>query len=173
MSKGAIYHHFKSKDDIIEALGNQSYSSIDGLRAYVSSFNDMNGLEKLRMIFKAQLKDPRKRSLDPVMMDAYSNPKFMVMSLRETLCEAAAFGATLIEEGIKDGSIQAQDPLCASQVYLLLINFWLVTPLEPYDEQHIKNKVTYLRKLMEEMGIPIINDELEQNFLEYLKAVLA
>ncbi len=107
------------------------------------------------------------------MMDAYSNPKFMVMSLRETLCEAAAFGATLIEEGIKDGSIQAQDPLCASQVYLLLINFWLVTPLEPYDEQHIKNKVTYLRKLMEEMGIPIINDELEQNFLEYLKAVLA
>ena len=173
MSKGAIYHHFKSKDDIIEALGNQSYSSIDGLRAYVSSFNDMNGLEKLRMIFKAQLKDPRKRSLDPVMMDAYSNPKFMVMSLRETLCEAAAFGATLIEEGIKDGSIQAQDPLCASQVYLLLINFWLVTPLEPYDEQHIKNKVTYLRKLMEEMGSPIINDELEQNFLEYLKAVLA
>ena len=58
-------------------------------------------------------------------------------------------------------------------MYLLLINFWLVTPLEPYDKQHIKNKVTYLRKLMEEMGIPIINDELEQNFLEYLKAVLA
>lgn len=47
MSKGAIYHHFKSKEDIIDRLNDRYYEGLDWFPD-LSKIPGENGLEKLR-----------------------------------------------------------------------------------------------------------------------------
>ena len=34
----------------------------------------------------------------------------------------------ILKEGMEDGSIRSQDPLCAAQVLMLLLNYWTLFP---------------------------------------------
>ncbi|MFR5527352.1 MAG: TetR/AcrR family transcriptional regulator, partial [[Clostridium] innocuum] len=54
MSKGAIYHHFKSKDEIIEALSERCYHN-DTQMELLRNASDKTGIEKLRAIMYRQI----------------------------------------------------------------------------------------------------------------------
>ena len=53
LSKGAIYHHFSSKEEIFEAIFHRIGEENTNALAKVRDDQSLNGLEKLRAIFKA------------------------------------------------------------------------------------------------------------------------
>src|SRR5699024_11909955 len=55
LSKGAIYHHFSSKEEIFEAIFRRIGEQNTAALAKVRDDPALNGLEKLRAIFKAAL----------------------------------------------------------------------------------------------------------------------
>lgn len=170
MSKGAIYHHFKSKEEILLAIAENSYDDVSTLKDIIDN-PDMTGLDKLKNIFKVQLSDNKKKRIDAIMINAFKNSKLVVIQLQEVLGNNSDLGAKIIKSGIEDGSIQEQDPHCAAQVILLLINFWIAGGFDGYDMDHIKTKVLYLRTLCEKMGVPVIDDEIETLFTTYFEHV--
>ena len=52
LSKGAIYHHFKSKEEIIDAVASRFYHDSASKVAALKSVKDKRGLEKLRSAFE-------------------------------------------------------------------------------------------------------------------------
>ena len=50
LSKGAIYHHFKSKEDILAAVTDQMTSESNQMLAAIRDRSDLNGREKLRTL---------------------------------------------------------------------------------------------------------------------------
>ena len=52
LSKGAIYHHFKSKEDILTAVVDRITYESNKLLAKIRDSSDLNGREKLKMIQK-------------------------------------------------------------------------------------------------------------------------
>ena len=50
LSKGAIYHHFKSKEDILVAVTNKITEESNKMLDEVRDRKDLNGKEKLRTI---------------------------------------------------------------------------------------------------------------------------
>ena len=56
LTKGAIYHHFKSMADIMNALGDRMFLESDPFRA-VEGRKDLNGLEKMREVVRLHQAD--------------------------------------------------------------------------------------------------------------------
>ena len=52
LSKGAIYHHFKSKEEILEAVSDSIADESNQMLAQIRDRSGLSGKEKLRAIFK-------------------------------------------------------------------------------------------------------------------------
>ena len=106
MSKGAIYHHFKSKEDIIDRLNDRYYEGLDWFPD-LSKIPGENGLEKLRYAFRHFLTDPAKRKVDRLVIGyVVKNPKITLLTLESTFRDAAPYVEKIIRLGMADGSIQ-------------------------------------------------------------------
>ena len=56
LTKGAVYHHFKSKDEIMDAVGDRMFLTNNPFEA-VKARSDLNGLEKLREAIRINQSD--------------------------------------------------------------------------------------------------------------------
>lgn len=111
LSKGAIYHHFKSKEDILIAVTDRmTMESNQGL-AKIRDASAMNGKEKLQEIFKASINRPVQNDIFTVAPDFQNNPRLLDSLLRETVEVVAPYYILpIIKEGIEDGSIRTEFP---------------------------------------------------------------
>ena len=168
MSKGAIYHHFKSKDEIIEALSERCYHG-DAQMELLRNASDKTGIEKLRAIIYRQIQNEEKTQIDTISINLWKNPKIFMSGMAENLSVNSQIVERTLKEGMEDGSIRSQDPLCAAQVLMLLLNYWICSPIVLKELDAIPAKVAYFRTLCDSMGIPVIDEPLEQELTSYFR----
>ena len=168
MSKGAIYHHFKSKDEIIEALSERCYHG-DAQMELLRNASDKTGIEKLRAIIYRQIQNEEKKQIDTISINLWKNPKIFMSGMAENLSVNSQIVERILKEGMEDGSIRSQDPLCAAQVLMLLLNYWICSPSVLKELDAIPAKVAYFRTLCDSMGIPVIDEPLEQELTSYFR----
>ena len=58
LSKGAIYHHFKSKEDILIAVTDRMTAASNQMLADIRDRKDLTGKEKLKTIFRESIRRP-------------------------------------------------------------------------------------------------------------------
>lgn len=166
MSKGAIYHHFKSKDEIIEALSERCYHG-DAQMELLQNASDKSGIEKLRAIIYRQIRNEEKQQIDSISINLWKNPKIFMNGMAENLSVNSQIVERILKEGMEDGSIRRQDPLCAAQVLMLLLNYWICSPIVLKELDAIPAKVSYFRTLCDSMGIPVLDEQLEHELSDY------
>ena len=170
MSKGAVYHHFKSKEEIMDRLTDAYYDEIGwftGIRLDPS----LSGLEKLREILYFLLTDQKKYELDSLM--PYSNkdnPRLRTLILDSTIVHSAPFVAELLEEGIRDGSIHVTKPKELSETMMILMNVWIGMYAE--NREDFQAKVDYYQEFCDRMGLPVFDDRLKRAFIQYYDEVV-
>jgi TetR/AcrR family transcriptional repressor of nem operon len=75
MSKGAIYHHFKSKEDILEAvMGRQFNYAANLLKNLINNTNAPNARLKLIEILEIMVADQDAHSIDGILSTQIKNP---------------------------------------------------------------------------------------------------
>lgn len=166
MSKGAIYHHFKSKEEILLALGNHYYND-HAMFGNIKERDDLTGLEKIREIFVLQLSNQSKADMDVLTINIWKDPKFFMMDMKNNLTENPLAIMGMLEEGMADGSIRKQDAKCLAQVVLMLVNYWVLSPITGFSPEDLKTKIHYLRFFTDAIGLPIIDDHVEQLAFAY------
>lgn len=166
MSKGAIYHHFKSKDEIIEALSERCYHG-DAQMELLQNASDKSGIEKLRAIIYRQIRNEEKQQIDSISINLWKNPKIFMNGMAENLSVNSQIVERILKEGMEDGSIRRQDSLCAAQVLMLLLNYWICSPIVLKELDAIPAKVSYFRTLCDSMGIPVLDEQLEHELSDY------
>ena len=111
LSKGAIYHHFKSKEDILVAVTDRMTEESNQMLAEIRDRTDLSGKEKLRTIFKESISRPVQNDIFTVAPDLGNNPRLLYSIFSETVDEAAPhYILPIIKQGIADGSIQTDYP---------------------------------------------------------------
>ena len=112
LSKGAIYHHFKSKEDILIAVTDRMTAESNQMLASIRDRMDLCGKDKLKMIFKESIRRPVQNDIFTVAPDFHNNPKLLFGLLHETIEEVAPeYILPIIRQGISDGSIQTENPM--------------------------------------------------------------
>lgn len=172
MSKGAIYHHFKSKADIMDLLSERYYQNLSWFPD-PKGIPGENGLEKLRYVFRYFLSDPSKEEIDGMMLPLLRDPKMVSLSLDSVFREAAPYMDRLVQEAIADGSASPQFPQVLPEAFMLLTNLWMWTELYRRDREGFLQRLLFSKAMLEHFGLPILTGELVEVSMDYYDRLLA
>ena len=171
LTKGAVYHHFSSKNDILLAVMTNMYSENHLLEDWdkILKRTDLNGKEKIKqMFFIMSLTDADEMKFASMKIDYKKTPELLSDYLNRTVNHLApTFFEPAIREGITDGSIQTEYPQELAEVMLVIANMWLNPIVFPCDEKKLKNKVLFLCDLAERLGIDGLLDDILPAFSKY------
>ena len=77
LTKGAVYHHFKSKEEIMDAVGDRMFTENNPFEA-VMGRNDLNGLQKLREMIRLNQSDRARMDMNIQSLPILKNPRVLV-----------------------------------------------------------------------------------------------
>ena len=173
LSKGAIYHHFKSKEDILDGVMNKLYQNndneLDHLRL-LEKDSSMTGLQKLQALFTTALESPRQDDMFQMAPDFLKNPQMLAKQIEGIYTESVPhFVQPIIEEGIADGSIKTDYPKELAEMILLLINIWLIPLVHDEDPSSVTNRFALFQEMMGKMGIEIFDKDAVKRLEKFRK----
>lgn len=161
LSKGAIYHHFKSKEDILIAVIERMTAQSNQLLANVRDRSDLNGKEKLKTIFKKSISRPVQEEIFATAPNFHNNSKLLVGLLQDTMEEATPnYILPIIEEGIKDGSIQTNYPKQLAELIMLAANVWMNPMIFEDTQEESYCKFMVFQQMMKGFGLDIVDKEM-------------
>lgn len=170
LSKGAIYHHFKSKEEIMAAVNKRMAERGIGDIKSIAVDSSLTGIDKLRKMLLFSISSAQQETIDRTVPPFLKNPHLLALHMRETLGSASQLLTGVIEEGINDGSIHTTQPRELSQMILLFFNVWINPWMYTWTADELKGIITFMKNLFDEMGVPIFSEEILQS-LEVLHSL--
>lgn len=162
LTKGAVYHHFKSKEEIFEAVFERANRPVYERSDAILADRTLTGLEKFRALDKASSEGPSvdmwhamKPSSDPV-----QNPRLIAQEFVDAMDTAHRYVEPVIREGMADGSIAAEHPREVAEVLILLANLWLVpmfNPLPADDREAYQRRVQTFLRVSHAVGVDLVD----------------
>ena len=142
LTKGAVYHHFKSKEEIMDAVGDRMFFSNNPFEAVRGRTDE----ERVRLTAQSIpiAKSPR------LLQE-------MIVSNRKVL---TPYFLELIEEGNRDGSMHTDYPREIAELLPLLTSLWLLPSVYPASREQMKRKFLFLGEMLEKMGVPLMDDSI-------------
>lgn len=174
LSKGAVYHHFKSKEEIIDAVSDRMFS-VNNPFEKVKDRSDLNGLEKLREAIRLNQSDEAQNNIVVQSIPLTRNPRLLVEMIDSNRRILTPYYEELLEEGNRDGSIHTEYAREIAELIPLLTSLWLLPSVFPSDKEGMKRKFRFLGDMLEKMGVPLMDDSiyaLVEEFFEKLSEEL-
>jgi len=159
LSKGAIYHHFASKEEILiricDKIGEENERDLRAIR----DDKTMNGQQKLRAVFRASLLSENQETMMNLVPTMLENPRFLVMEIKSLYEEAVPYYLEpIVREGIEDGSIRTEYPQETAEALILLSDLWLTPKMKPTTEAEMRARCTVYNQIAESFGMEDLLD---------------
>ena len=161
LSKGAIYHHFKSKEDILVAVTDRMTAESNQMLAEIRDRADLDGKEKLKRIFKDSINRPVQNDIFTIAPDFHSNSKLLFSLLHDTIENVAPnYILPILRQGIADGSIETDYPEQLAELILLAANVWMNPMIFDSSEEESFRKFMILGQMLKGFGLDIMDSEM-------------
>ena len=161
LSKGAIYHHFKSKEDILVAVTDRITEDSNRMLAEIRDRKDLNGKEKLKTLFKASLFRSEQDEIFATAPNLHNNPKLLCSILHDTIEDVAPnYILPIIKQGIEDGSIQTDYPEALAELIIFVANIWMNPMIFDDTETENNEKFIVFQQMMRGFGLDIVDDDM-------------
>ena len=167
LSKGAIYHHFKSKDDILMAVTDRMTAQSNQMLADIRDCGNLSGREKLKRIFKESISRPVQNDIFTVAPNFHDNPKLLFSLLHDTIDEVAPnYILPIIRQGIADGTIKTEYPEQLAELILLAANVWMNPMIFDSSVEESCRKFMVFGQMLRGFGLDIVDDEMLKRLRE-------
>ena len=149
IAKGTIYHYFRSKEDLLEAVITQIVEeSIEQMQA---SLKETKGtaLEKLKLLVKAgNMTADNKSILDH--LHKPGNDAMHSRLLAAALIKQAPLYAAIIQQGCDEGIFATETPLECAEFILSAIQFLTDMGIYPWTQQDLNRRIQAFPRLIEQ-----------------------
>lgn len=165
LSKGAIYHHFKSKKEIFERImqGIEGENHLVG----ISKMRNVSALVRLRELLYIRLTDDEKIKLIQKAKTLFEDPKVFgelyQLNMQFTMEQIKEF----IHQGNEDSSMDCGFVDETAELITLFFSIWIGTSLYNVSPDAFKKKVDYYCMLFQTSGIDLIDERLYKALLNY------
>ena len=171
LSKGAIYHHFASKEAIlitvVDLIGNFNSSVL----AEIRDKKGLTGAEKLRELFRTSMRLSFQGKILHMLPFLIENPKFMALQMQSILGEASPdYILPILREGIADGSIHTDHPEQLSEVLLILSDLWLHPILRPSTPEQVRARCAFFNQFTRQYGFELLDEDIVDAMVEFCRS---
>lgn len=156
-AKGMFYRCFKSKEELMYALGSQMFLEDNPFEA-VRGRDDLNSLQKIRLLLALNQSDTKRNQINMQAIPILKDPHILATAVGENRRVLTPLWLELLEEGKKDGSIKTEYTKELSEL-LPLINFWLLPPVFPATEEELLHKYHFVKEMLAHMGLSLYDDD--------------
>ncbi len=169
LSKGAIYHHFASKEDIFYSVCDRIGQRNSEILFQVRDDPSLNGLEKGRAMFKASLQPERQAKMFCMMPYLMDNPKFLATEMRSVFNDVVPhFVEPVIRQGMEDGSIRTEHPKELAEAMMMLSDMWINPIIQPTTPEEIRARCEIYNRLFQSFGIDgFLDEEVVDTLIRY------
>ncbi len=158
LTKGAIYHHFSSKEDILAAVTKRLFGNNALSKRWNSIIADknLNGAQKLKAMLYESIVDEQEQKFRNMGIHLQNMPQMLSDLLLRSVNDIApkAF-EPVIAEGIKDGSIKASQPKELAEIISLLANVWLNPLVFSIRESDLERKCQLITQVLSPFDIDV------------------
>lgn len=155
LTKGVIYHHFESKQEILQSIIRENNQEIlnynwrgdTGLEKIQNSLMDaFSNFEQQRLVYSASIKLRSPRLLGEQYLSLFSD---FLPEIRER-----------VYEGVKDESIKTEYPEELADLIVLTLNIWIGFQISIYSVEELKRKMKFIKLSFDGLGVHLISDEM-------------
>lgn len=166
MTKGVIYHHFKSKMDILNAI-----IGINDEKLLTEEWIGNNGLEKLQYILVKSLSDYKKFSTLYTMKISLKSPSILFEQYNMSYNFLIPKINEIIHLGIMDGSIKTNFPEETTEIIVMYFNLIIGLRITELTQQELIRKFEFIRNMLKVLNVPVISDEIFSDMIELAKYI--
>lgn len=169
LSKGAIYHHFTSKEDIFYSVCDRIGRRNAEILAKIRDDDRLNGLDKLKNMFKASMHPERQAKMFCMMPYLLDNAKFLAAEMQSIFAEVAPdFVEPILRQGMADGSICTDCPKELAEAMMLLSDIWINPIVRPSSPEEIRARCALYNQLFSGFGVSgLIDQEMVETLTHY------
>lgn len=168
LSKGAIYHHFKSKEEIFEGVCKKIGESNSNYYAVIRDDKNHTGYEKLKIMLESAYSNPNSKAIMAMITKITNEPKFLMNQITEIFnLVVPQYVQPIIEEGIRDGSIKTDFPKELSEVIIVLTNIWINPVIAKSTSEEMRSKLTFFNQLLNGIGIDLFDEKIIDQYVAY------
>jgi AcrR family transcriptional regulator len=166
LTRGAFYHHFKSKEEVLLAILQKDFDENNPFHR-ARQAKAANGLERLKLALrfglKANAESEQRKSVVHLALSLLTNPRFLAEHIKE-ISHDAAHMAAIIEEGMADGSIKQGNAKALAELFFLLVNVWVMPNIFPGDEKDLRDKLDIINHIFGKGGYGFVDEEMGESY---------
>lgn len=165
LTRGAVYHHFKSKEDIMNALIERMFLENNPFIS-LKNRNDLNGLQKMKMAIALNQSDAERVPLSEQAIPILQNPRILAGMIESNRKNLSPLWLALINEGIQDGSVQTAYAKELSEL-IPLLELWLMPSIYPATAEEMAHKFEFMSEMLTKMGLPLFDEDMIKMIKQY------
>lgn len=158
LTKGAIYHHFKSKEEILRAVINRLFQNNSLSQKWRQTENDssLTGTEKLKKMLKDTLEDGQEQQFRELGVNLQNSPQLLTELLIRSVTEIAPNDIQpVLEEIAEDGELRCAYLPELAELIMLTANIWLNPSVFKTDDEKLIRKFNLLCTLFAPLGLQL------------------
>ena len=167
LSKGTIFHHFKSKEDILAAvLEKYNDSTAQDMHRWISEMETSSAKEKIVGLFNRFYDEAERVPLSKLALMSQSS-RLILEDLRVWAKKISPIITELIKEGNQDGSIKTDFPEECAQLFNLLFCIWCDPVTLQCDAEGLHKRLLFIQHTMRLLGVDVASDTFIEKSMKF------
>lgn len=154
LSKGAVYHHFTSKQQIMDCLIQNQINEINGKFIDLVKQTDLCAKDKLNKLAN-EFCDSHIQHLLIQAKWVENNPGALLITTKNTLTHISNSVSEIIQQGTRNGEFDCSYPDEVASTLCLMLDIWIDPSILALSDKVLSERINFIKDFLNKYGVKL------------------